>query len=163
MEGFIGNDSRTIDKSIRDSKVRFIQYNEKTNFIKDWLLKIANEYKFWFPRETLGRFERTSSRLEGLNPEPVQVTTYRKNNYYNWHVDGSIGDPRCLTLIAQLSDRATYEGGMLKVEGIDFPDYAYDKGSVILLYPHLRHKVTPVTNGVRHSMITWFRDEIKQS
>ena len=163
MNSFIGSDTRNIDKSVRDSEVRFVQFNERTQFLKDWLIETADKDKFWFPRESTDRFERTSSKLEGLNPEPVQVTTYRNNNYYDWHVDGRIGDPRCLTLIAQLSDSAEYEGGKLEVEGIDFPDYAYQKGSVILLYPHLRHRVTAITKGVRHSMITWFRDEFKQS
>ena len=49
MNSFIGSDTRNIDKNVRDSEVRFVQFNERTQFLKDWLLEIANKDKLWFP------------------------------------------------------------------------------------------------------------------
>ena len=63
MDSFIGSDTRNIDKNVRDSEVRFVQFNERTQFLKDWLIETADEDKFWFPREFKNRFERTSSEL----------------------------------------------------------------------------------------------------
>ncbi len=48
-------------------------------------------------------------------------------------------------------------GGELQFKDENVPDWALDVGSVILVRPELKHRVTPVTEGVRNSLITWFR------
>ena len=35
------------------------------------------------------------------------------------------------------------------------PDEAFKKGSVIVFPSFHRHRVTPVTSGIRHSLVTW--------
>ncbi len=156
MDSFIGVNTRSVDKNVRDSEVRFIQPNESTKFLFDWVLEVANEYKFWFPRIYLDKGRERSKELENIVAEPVQVTTYRQDNYYDWHVDGSVGDSRCLTLIAQLSHPKDYEGGRLEIENVNLDSCVYDLHSVTLTYPHYRHRVTPIQSGTRNSLITWF-------
>jgi PKHD-type hydroxylase len=146
MPSFI--DSQSIDKDMRDSEVRFMQYNEANHYVRTWLIKLANEY---------GKYYTNHSEKGSLLPEPVQVTTYNKNNFYNWHIDGKAEDPRTMTLLAQLTESNEYEGGDFEIENIEFPPFTRNKGTLIIMSPHLKHRVTPVTSGVRNSMITWFR------
>ena len=155
MPSFI--DGTNIDKDTRDSEVRFMQYNDTNRYVKNWLIDTANEYSKYFP--ITDEFGRTINSKKGsLMPEPVQVTTYRMNNFYNWHVDGGALDPRHMTLIAQLSKSSEYKGGNFEIEGLTLPPFVRDKGTIILMKPHLKHRVTPILEGVRHSMITWYQN-----
>lgn len=151
---------QTIDKSMRDSEVRFMQYNSSNSFVRKWLEHMSNEYAQFFPYSN--ELERTKHSMGSLVPEPVQVTTYRMNNFYDWHVDGGAQDARHMTIIAQLTDSAEYEGGDFQIEDLTLPPFTRSKGTVLLMKPHLKHRVTPVTKGVRNSMITWFRNEFKE-
>jgi predicted 2-oxoglutarate/Fe(II)-dependent dioxygenase YbiX len=63
-----------------------------------------------------------------------------------------------MTLIAQLSKSSEYKGGNFEIEGLTLPLFARDKGTIILMKPHLKHQVTPILKGVRHSMITWYQN-----
>ena len=149
-------DGTNIDKNTRDSEVRFMQYNESNTYVRNWLMNVANEYSSYFPNTD--EFGKTiNSRKGSLLPEPVQVTTYKQNNFYNWHIDGSAQDPRHMTLMAQLSKSDEYEGGNFEIEDLTLPSFVREKGTVILMKPHLKHRVTPVLKGERNSMITWFQ------
>ena len=68
-----------------------------------------------------------------------------------------MGDKRKLTLISPLTSLKDYVGGELQFKDIDVPTWALDVGSVILVRPEIQHRVTPITKGVRNSLITWFR------
>ena len=94
-----------------------------------------------------------------LEPEVVQVITYKEGNYYNWHRDGSGTGYRKFSFISILSPKDEYEGGELEIDGIELPEYAYDPLSVIIFNPSLRHRVKPITRGIRHSLVTWFKDK----
>ena len=108
MPSFI--DGINIDKKTRDSEVRFMQFNESNSYVREWLIDMADRYSRFFP--ITDGVERTKYSEKGsLVPEPVQVTTYRKQNFYNWHVDGSAQDARHMTIIAQLTNDNEYEGG----------------------------------------------------
>ena len=153
-------DGTNIDKNTRDSEVRFMQFNESNTFVREWLMDMAAMYYSFFNNSD--EFGRTINVRKGsLVPEPVQVTTYKENNFYNWHVDGSAQDPRRLTIIAQLTNSNEYEGGDFQIEDLTLPPFTRNKNTVLLMKPHLKHRVTPVTKGVRNSMITWFRSTNK--
>ena len=152
-------DGINIDKSMRDSEVRFMQYNSSNSFVRKWLENMADEYCSFFPYSH--ELEGTINSKGSLVPEPVQVTTYRTDNFYDWHVDGSAQDARHMTLIAQLTNSNEYEGGNFEIEDLTLPPFTRNRGTVLLMKPHLKHRVTPVLKGVRHSMITWFRSIYK--
>ena len=66
---------------------------------------------------------------------------------------------RKLSFSAQLSNSDDYEGGDLV---FDLPeeltpakDAMRKQGTVIIFPSFLRHMVTPVTKGERHSMVSW--------
>lgn len=98
-----------------------------------------------------------------------QFTTYQAetNDKFEWHEDNCwtperpMAYDRKLSCVVQLSDPATYEGGRLE---LDPPDKGHalpadrftQQGDMIFFPSHLRHRVTPVTAGTRHSLVVWF-------
>ncbi len=96
----------------------------------------------------------------------LQFTTYHeaKNGHYDWHVDvfwesNNLYD-RKLSMVIQLTDPNEYEGGNLEFSDIYFyPDAEQlrKRGTVIVFPSFVKHRVTPVTKGVRHSMVAWMQ------
>lgn len=103
-------------------------------------------------------------------PETIQLTEYDsvEQGEYKPHEDdapwvglnpeyaGPLG-VRKLSVIVQLTDPSSYEGGELV-----FPDTnGYDSsnttgiGTCIMFPSYMKHGVTPVTSGVRHSLVSW--------
>ena len=98
----------------------------------------------------------------GINSE-IQYTEYHasEGGKYDWHHDvnwnGEVGADRKLSMTVQLSDPSEYEGGdfeLLEVEQV--PSFAKEKGTVLIFPSYLLHRVTPVTSGVRRSLVAWF-------
>lgn len=100
-----------------------------------------------------------ASQFGNYDCEIVQIITYREGNYYKWHQDGSGNGYRKLSFISILSPPNEYDGGELEIEGIELPEYAYDPLSIIVFNPALKHRVKPITRGIRHSLVTWFKDK----
>ena len=100
-----------------------------------------------------------ASQFGNYDCEVVQIITYRKGNYYNWHRDGSGTGYRKLSFISCLNPPNEYDGGELEIEGIELPEFAYDPLSIIVFNPALKHRVKPITRGIRHSLVTWFKEK----
>ena len=81
-----------------------------------------------------------------------------KSGEYKWHYDAISDSPRDIKLTACLNlSPGPYEGGKFEMF-INEPRHIkeYDKpGSLIIFLPWINHRVTPVTQGERHSL-TWF-------
>jgi PKHD-type hydroxylase len=87
-----------------------------------------------------------------------------EDQFYDWHVDtnfwgkGSEGHiHRKITMIVQLSDGSDYEGGDLEFKDNTInQDHDFRaKGSVILFPAPWSHRITPVTKGLRRSLVAW--------
>jgi PKHD-type hydroxylase len=90
--------------------------------------------------------------------EDIQYTVYYSNDegYYDWHLDmGSTKAKRKLSLVCQLSDPSEYEGGELQMNTGNIITVEKKKGTVILFPSYILHRVTPVTKGVRRSLVLW--------
>ena len=106
--------------------------------------------------------------------EDIQISRYKEGDYYSWHRDGKgdhfsvyvgddpilLGRVRKLSMTILLND--DFEGGLLQ-----FTNYAELKGDVhtpeldktgsIIVFPSdMEHRVTPVTKGIRYSLVAWF-------
>lgn len=98
-------------------------------------------------------------------PECIQFTEYNEINQgmYNPHEDMFPYTPeaqtnRKLSISVQLSDGSAYEGGDLVFPDIEeaLPtDMMKGIGTAIIFPSYLKHGVTPVTKGVRHSAVSW--------
>jgi len=107
---------------------------------------------------------RMSFNFNIENHAEIQYTMYSadKKGHFDWHEDVQWGkedfSDRKLSVTIQLSDPAEYEGGNFEFEfapPID-PTLAKKKGTVVVFPSYLRHRVTPVTQGVRKSLVAWF-------
>jgi PKHD-type hydroxylase len=91
--------------------------------------------------------------------EDMQYTVYGSGgDHYNWHIDsgGSNPCPRKLSLSLQLSDPSEYEGGNLEfMIGKDGNSAKKERGLVVAFPAYRLHRVTPVTKGVRKSIVIW--------
>ena len=93
--------------------------------------------------------------------ESPQVARYtaQREGHFDWHSDigaGPLAAKRKLTVVVQLSDPATYQGGTLELR----PDSTSREvprrqGSAILFPSFTLHRVTPITAGTRWSLTLW--------
>ncbi|MGB0647256.1 MAG: 2OG-Fe(II) oxygenase, partial [Bradymonadia bacterium] len=66
------------------------------------------------------------------------------------------GVDRKLSVTVQLDDEGVYSGGELEFEELQTSANLRARGTVLVFPSYLRHRVTPVTNGVRRALVAWF-------
>jgi len=135
------------DPKVRDSFVQFLFPNEVTDWVFARLAGVImgmNEAFFGFD---------LTAMEQGL-----QFTRYAApGEHYEWHIDrGMQTGTRKLSLTLQLSDSDTYEGGDLELWFGGEPIKASrDRGMMTFFPSWAMHRVTPVTEGVRYSLVCW--------
>lgn len=142
-------DSGRIDDGIRKSKVAWINHNSRTAWLYDKLAFIA--------RQLNGQF--FDMDLYGF-VEDFQYTVYNsEQSHYTWHMDKGAGagaSPRKLSLVLQLSDPSEYDGGDLEIMTSAYPTTLEKKKGIVHAFPsYVLHRVTPVTRGVRRTLVIW--------
>jgi PKHD-type hydroxylase len=138
-----------IQPTIRDSKTGWISLNDETAFLYEKLGYIA--------RHLNGQF--FDFDIWGFS-EDLQYTIYDSSNaHYTWHVDhgGNVGiSPRKLSLVLQLSDPHEYDGGDLEILASSEPTKITKQKGLVAAFPsYVLHRVTPVTRGVRKTIVVW--------
>ena len=100
--------------------------------------------------------------LSGLSPCQFALYQDSDSGYFDWHNDyGRQRDfpqqePRKLTASLQLSDGASYAGCDLEVRAAHPIDVApRERGSVVAFRSTSLHRVTPITRGIRKSLVFW--------
>ena len=144
----IGEDSVSkLDESIRKSKIKWIHHDDKSWWLYD---KLAN-----YIQEANKSWGFTINSII----DSIQYTEYYEGGgHYDWHMDmGNYpNNHRKISLTIQLSDPNTYEGGDLEFWVGRNPDKAPREQSFAVLVPsYLMHRVTPITKGVRKSLVLW--------
>lgn len=142
-------------QDLRRSKVRWLNRNDQN---WDWLYgHIENIFK-----------RANSSFSFDLNYfHELQFTEYEASyaGHYGWHEDlkwipeNDSNIQRKLSMVIQLSDPSEYQGGNLELEiPHQSPDVFRLKqiGTAIVFPSFVKHRVTPVTQGKRYSLVTWY-------
>lgn len=135
---------------IRRTSVGWINCNQDTQWLYDRLAFIARQLNAQFYGFDLYGFV-----------EDMQYTVYdgTDEGHYGWHVDMSKQTPaqRKLSLVLQLSDPADYDGGTLEAQFETITPMQVDKkrGMVAAFPSWVMHRVTPVTRGVRKTLVVW--------
>lgn len=134
---------------IRKSKTSWISLNNETSWLYDSLAYIA--------RQINGQFFNYD--LDGF-VEDFQYTVYDgTGGHYAWHIDKGLtisASPRKLSMVLQLTDPAEYEGGDLEFYISPEPFKAKKQKGLMYIFPSwVLHRVTPVTSGVRRSLVVW--------
>lgn len=137
-----------INKDIRISEIQWLDYNDDTKWLYDKFSHIITNLNAQF-----FRFD-----LTGLE-DPFQFTVYNgyENGNYKSHIDsGNNNSPRKLSLVLQLSDPSEYEGGDLQLFTSEIPMTVNKQKGLVTAFPsYTLHKVTPVTSGVRKTLVCW--------
>lgn len=135
-----------IDKSKRRTKVYWIPRN------KDFLPL----YKIFFDLLARSNNEFFQFRLNEMI-ELIQYSVYTSDDegFYDWHVDMGAVNNRKLSLVCHLSDPSEYEGGELQINTGKISTVENDLGRVIIFPSFLLHRVTPVTKGIRRTLVLW--------
>lgn len=150
-----GDNKEVANSEIRRSKIRWIPrfdpvFSDLTGSMQ-LLFQEANKNAFGF---NLSLFHE------------IQFTEYHATDvgHYDWHHDthwvGNSLERRKLSMVIQLSNPDDYHGGdfeMLQTEcqEVPVPAAIRQRGTVIILPSFLRHRVTPVTKGLRYSLVSW--------
>ena len=96
--------------------------------------------------------------LAGIDGQ-MQVARYEaaRKGGYDWHIDFGPGfQSRKLSLSIQLSEADAYEGGDLEFDvGMGPKGVGRQRGLAIAFPSFVRHRIAPVTKGVRYSLVAW--------
>lgn len=97
-----------------------------------------------------------STNIRIKEREPWEILRYEKSQKLTWHSDDGASHPSVVSFVYYIND--DYEGGE-----IQFKDKAYSipikpKKDSLIIFPSSAdyiHRVLPVTNGVKHSIISF--------
>ena len=92
--------------------------------------------------------------------EPGQFTHYLTGGFYDWHMDNDVlgkhqPPVRKISMTLLLSDPSTFEGGELEFMSKG-KTAKLQQGQAIFFASWLQHRVKPVTQGERKSLVMWF-------
>jgi PKHD-type hydroxylase len=138
-----------IDSKIRKSKIGWVENNSKTGWFYDKMAFIARKLNAQFYKFDLYGFV-----------EDFQYTVYDSsdNGNYDWHIDMGANSvvTRKFSMVLQLTDPSEYEGGDLQImAGNQIETVDKEKGKVVAFPGYVLHKVTPVTQGIRKTIVVW--------
>lgn len=124
----------------------------------------------WLVRRIEHRARRANAEAFGFDLDgfvDLQFTEYPANleGHYDWHEDNTwvpavekrSPSTRKMSFVCLLSAPESYAGGRLEFERDALPpDKMARAGDAVFFPAFLKHRVTPVTAGVRYSLVTWF-------
>ena len=111
--------------------------------------------------------------------EAIQITKYDSSDYYHWHKDGNgcqmskyqepdntwlNGNVRKLSMTVILGD--AYTGGEFQIASLNSSKDSFEVtvhtppvggvGSIVVFPSFLMHRIKPVKEGARYSLVAWF-------
>ena len=131
-------------RDIRKSKIVWLGFESDT----EWLFKKIMD-AFQEANRNCFQFDWNGET------EAIQFTEYdeRYKGHYDWHIDmGPDKQRRKFSGVIFLTD--DHEGGKLQLWEKDISKIQ-KKGSMVIFPSFLLHKVTPVTKGLRKTLVCW--------
>jgi PKHD-type hydroxylase len=153
--GGIDNSFGGYDSKIRETNISFF---ESMHWIEGICLHFANIANF-----------NAGWNFDIRQTQNIQYARYFPDQHYSPHRDDTVRRPmdlnnphmmRKLSVAIQISPRENYTGGEFLIESNDcgelqsVPEFQ-DRGSVIVFPSVMKHTVSPIIKGVRHSVVSW--------
>ncbi len=142
--GLIGKENKNVEED-RKAKIHWLEgTNILVRALWSYVLEMNQNFQF---------------NLTGY--EKVQLTKYDDDCFYEWHADAYKEDDmpvRKLTAVLQLSKPEDYKGCELQLfNGTKEPEELpiKNQGSIIVFKSDEWHRVTKLTDGIRHSVVMW--------
>ncbi len=139
--------SKDVLSDVRVSSIRWISSPE----IKDLLWSYVRRANY------------DAFNIDVDNNCEMQYTEYHSTagGHYDWHQDvhwyGQADSDRKLSVTVQLSDADNYLGGNFEFDELKTNADFRSKGTVLVFPSYIRHRVLPVSKGVRQSLVAWFK------
>lgn len=133
---------------IRSSQIKWIPQHPQFEWLYSKMLNLSLE-----ANQAIWDFD-----LWTIN-DSIQYTEYyaSQNGHYDWHQDCGPNNlsQRKLSIVIQLND--DYEGGELQIwqGGQSYQTLPKQKGFTTCFPSYMMHRVTPVTEGTRKSLVLW--------
>jgi len=154
--GVVGSEAKL---ELRNTELTFFPQKPAYKWIYDAMSPFINAANSSYWKFELSAFEE------------AQFGIYNPGQFYDWHIDqhpypykeGRFkGMTRKLSFTLQLTDENDYEGGDFELREPGSIDNVVERvagirarGSVIIFPSFVIHRVTPVTKGVRRSLVSW--------
>jgi predicted 2-oxoglutarate/Fe(II)-dependent dioxygenase YbiX len=150
------DDTERVDEEVRKTEWVTVAKATKT-IIKEQLIAIQPQLEAHFSID--------------LDPcEGPQFLAYKKGDFFNLHNDNSVFQQRRVTVVLFLNGESPdpspddYAGGSLVLYGLikdsKWESYGFniqgEPGLLIAFTSDIYHEVTPVTQGMRCTIVTWF-------
>jgi PKHD-type hydroxylase len=143
----VGEDVSQQESEYRVSDISWLSNNPKTNWVFDRISNLAIKANSEMWNFDIWDFQ-----------DDLQYTTYYGNGgHYDWHADLGVGiSNRKLSVVLQLSNPDEYEGGDLQMNtGGSILNIPREKGLICFFPSFVLHRVTPLSSGLRRSLVTW--------
>ena len=137
-----------IDTKTRTSHISWIPFKKMPDMYKDI-------------EKTMNKTNGNHFGFDGMQiTEMAQYTEYPSGGFYDWHMDSDVSfehEPtvRKISMTCLLSHESEFEGGELQIEKEE-NKVKLVQGQAIFFASFIRHRVAPVTKGVRKSLVMWF-------
>tara|TARA_R110001592_G_scaffold67795_1_gene207728 strand:+ start:91 stop:675 length:585 start_codon:yes stop_codon:yes gene_type:complete len=152
QDAYVGNKkgikSGELNTKTRTSHISWIPFFKMSDMYKDieLIMKTTNGNHFGFDGMTI--------------TEMAQYTEYPEGGFYEWHVDNDMNmqhEPpvRKISMTCLLSPVSEFEGGDLELMS-EGKVARIKQGHAVFFASFIRHRVTPVVQGNRKSLVMWF-------
>ena len=137
-----------VDTKTRTSHISWIPFKKMPDMYKDI-------------EKTMNKTNGNHFGFDGMQiTEMAQYTEYPSGGFYDWHMDSDVNfvhEPtvRKISMTCLLSHESEFEGGELQIEKEE-NKVKLLQGHAIFFASFIRHRVAPVTKGVRKSLVMWF-------
>lgn len=141
---------QTRDHNLRNAELVWLDDVQGMGWVMERLIKLVR-------RSNTDQFDFDLREFA----ESPQAASYKSSEagHFAWHSDiglGAAASKRKLTLVLQLSEPSTYDGGNLEImPGAQVLSANRAQGCVSVFPSFSLHQVTPVKSGIRHSITVW--------
>jgi PKHD-type hydroxylase len=144
----VGDDGEVVS-NYRKSEISWISNKPET----EWIFRKISEYAI------IANKEMWNFDIWDFQDQLQYTKYYGDGGHYDWHVDLGPGiSNRKLSCVLQLSTPEEYEGGVLQMNpGGNILEVPKGLGTLCFFPSFLLHRVTPLSSGVRKSLVTWLR------
>lgn len=138
------------NEKYRSSTISWVPVSEETTWFYVKLANIIEELNYRFYKYDLTEIE--DIQYSEYNSETRDMYKSHSDDGYSFNLF------RKLSISIQLSNPSEYEGGELRFYRNTISEYSVapkEKGSIIIFPSFVIHEVTPITKGLRKSLVAW--------
>lgn len=131
----------------RKSNIAFTKYDDVFPYLRRRLI------------DKLTEFIKIKGYEINFENQAYQFTEYKKGEYYKWHKDSdatSYMSERFCSVVIQLNDGYSNGELQLKTEN-EVISFDSGVGNCFVFLSSMTHQVNTVTDGTRHSLVSWFK------